>query len=96
MFPEALNGAWRFRWVDVIESTWVQFDESPQRLVAYESNQGDVLLRHYGVYRADGSWVADVDGSPVLRDLWLHRGGLAEKWARPDLNWGLTPPKRQV
>ena len=94
--PEALNGAWRFRGVDVIEPTWVQYDASPQRLTAYESNQGDVLLRHYGVYRADGSWIADADGSPILRDLWLERGGLAKKWARPDLNWGLTPPKRQV
>ena len=94
--PEALNGAWRFRWVDVIEPTWVQFDASPQRLVAYESNQGDVLLRHYGVYRADGSWVADVDGSPVQRDLWLERGGLAEKWARPDLNCAPCAPLESI
>ena len=55
---------------------------------AYESNQGDLVVRHFPVLRENGTWVPDQNGNPANRTLWLERGGLAQAapafWARAD------------
>jgi len=77
------NGLWRFRRV-VIEMPWGEWRDD----VAYESNQGDLVVRHFPVLREDGTWVPDENGNPANRTLWLNRGGLAQAapcfWARAE------------
>jgi len=77
------NGLWRFRQVTIL-MPWGRWDST----VAYESNQGDLVVRHFPVYRENGTWVPDENGNPANRTLWLERGGLAQAapafWARAD------------
>jgi len=77
------NGLWRFRQVVILED-WGEYRPH----VGYESNQGDLVVRHWPVYRENGTWVPDENGNPLKRNLWLKRGGLHSAapgyWARAD------------
>jgi len=80
------NGLWRFRQI-IIEMPWGEHRDD----VAYESNQGDLVVRHYPV---DGKPAVECGGRliPPSRTVWLLKGGLAKAapafWARAELEDG--------